>query len=298
MGSRRALLFSSALCSFCYAQQDPSLSFEAATMKLEGTCKPAERCTHMIVQGGPGTADPELARFRYGSPKELILFAYGLSYDPVTASSDPKVSGPSWISNAERYEITAKLPPNTARPQFLVMVRNLLRERLNLNLHTEVRTLSGYELSVAPGGSKLVDASRGPASLPPPPAGFPRLPAQMQDQVTAGNSPIMVSRRAAGRVYTIARQQSIADIIQAMALRLNTHPGLILDRTGLSGKYDFALEAAATGLSGLFPGPQPEPDGPSLFEALEKQLGLKLEKKRIPFDVLVVDSLDRTPRPD
>jgi uncharacterized protein (TIGR03435 family) len=72
----------------------------------------------------------------------------------------------------------------------------------------------------------------------------------------------------------------------------------IVDKTGLAGKYNFHLETARpdmAGASARLEAALGEPNGPDIFEALEKQLGVKLEKKKVPFEVLVIDHVERAP---
>ena len=85
------------------------------------------------------------------------------------------------------------------------------------------------------------------------------------------------------------------------ALRFNLSPSRTADQTGLTGKNDFKLEFSQPGIPGVGGRPfVPSPDAvvdpaPDLFNALEKQLGLKLEKGKTPLDVIVIDHLDKQP---
>ena len=89
-----------------------------------------------------------------------------------------------------------------------------------------------------------------------------------------------------------ARNKSIEDLIKFVAIKLGVHPSTIIDRTGLSGTYDFAFQTEAG--NPLFPGVQAT-GGPSIVEALEKQLGLKLEKRRVVVQILAVEHAERIP---
>jgi uncharacterized protein (TIGR03435 family) len=110
--------------------------------------------------------------------------------------------------------------------------------------------------------------------------GFPILP---RGKITT------LAAIANGRRYLTARNQTIADLICCQI-------GLphVIDKTGLTGKYNFHLETA-----NIY-GPQTtgEPNGPDIFQALEKQLGLKLERKTVSYRAIIIDHVDRIPTPN
>jgi uncharacterized protein (TIGR03435 family) len=176
-------------------------------------------------------------------------------------SSDFQLSGPEWIKSKEsRYDIVAKTPPGTTRDQALQMMQALLAERFKLALHREKRVLSYYALMVAKGGSKMPEANDAPAS------------------VTTG---------VQGQLRIISNRMSMSLVVTVLSRYMHA---FVVDRTGLAG--DFAVKLVWT------PDDRPIPDderGPSVFTAVEEQLGLKLVSRKGPMDVLVVDRVDKIP---
>jgi len=176
-------------------------------------------------------------------------------------TSDVQLYGPDWIkSKEERYDIVAKTAPGTTREQTLRMMQGLLAERFRLALHREQRVLAYFALVVARSGSKMPVANDAPASAP----------AGVQGQLR-----IVSNRMSMSLVATILSRYMRA---------------LVVDQTGLAG--DFEVKLAWT------PDDRPIPEderGPSVFTAVEEQLGLRLMSKKGPMDVLVVDSAEKTP---
>jgi uncharacterized protein (TIGR03435 family) len=180
--------------------------------------------------------------------------------------SDSQLAGPDWIkSKAIRFDIVAQVPRDTPRDQALLMLQALLSERLKLELHHEQRTQSYLALVPGKSGSKLK-----PAQPDSAPGGFNGLGRIVSKQMT---------------MYTLA------------LLLSRFERETILDQTGMSGLFEITLEWAHDNnrpLS-LQPDPPDTPSGPSLFTAVREQLGLKLESRKGPLDVLVVDRASQVP---
>ena len=229
--------------------------------------------------GGPGTSKPTRWSVENYPMSSLLSIAYGVaSY---------QLSGPGWLID-ERFTVEAKVPEGATKEQLKFMLRNLLIERFKLSAHMETREYSGYQLVVGKGGPKLA-VSPGedkPDADPDKPAapfqwkndkdGFPELPP--------------------GRHYSMAISSGrarwrFADIsMQGFASMLEDRQGYpIVDATGLTGKYDFEIFWAYPGSDGSIE------SGPSLSAAVQEQLGLKLESKRIPLDTVVIDHLEKMP---
>lgn len=100
--------------------------------------------------------------------------------------------------------------------------------------------------------------------------------------------------------YVTARNQSIADLRRFVALKLNTYPSMIIDNTGLSRTYDFQFRTVPGGppFPGVVRTSEDADGGPSVFEALEKQLGLKLEKTKLTVESFVVERAQQVPTGD
>jgi uncharacterized protein (TIGR03435 family) len=180
---------------------------------------------------------------------ECLQFAYD------TPSQD-QIVGPDWIKSREtRFDIVAKAPAETRTDAVRQMLRTLLAERLHVSLRTEQRPFSFAALVVSKSGIKMTPALAGEVR---PGSGTP------------------------GRI--VGRQMPMA----ALASLLSRFEGqLVVDKTGLDGRYQLQLEWAG--------GSNPPPERASLSAALEEQLGLRLEKRREPLDVIVVEKADRVP---
>jgi uncharacterized protein (TIGR03435 family) len=217
------------------------------------------------------------------------------------------VGAPDWI-NDERFDIVAKAegdvppqPPGTVGPMQLMM-RNLLAERFKLVVHPETREMAIYALVLARSDGKLGEnlkpaatdcaalmreRGRGGPPLAPPPPGE-RMQCGMRIAPGAMN----------GGGFPLSQ---LATTLSQFVQRV------VVDRTGLTGNYDLELKwTPDRNMPGAPIGPPPpgvpplppiDPDGPSIFTAVQEQLGLKLDPQRGPVDVLVVDSVER-PSPD
>jgi uncharacterized protein (TIGR03435 family) len=182
--------------------------------------------------------------------KTLLANAYGIP--------PYRISGvPGW-GDSEKYNIEAKVgialkpwPDSTA--QLSEMLQSLLDERFNLSVHRETRQETTYELVVAKGGSKLKGAAE---------------------------------RENPGFDMEQGRIRSVAVPLTFLAGNLSNFLGrTVVDKTGLSGKFDYILTFASDDA--------PDSDRASLFTALEQQLGLRLESKKGPVEFLIIDRVSR-----
>jgi uncharacterized protein (TIGR03435 family) len=184
---------------------------------------------------------------------EALRFAYDLT-------SEDQVSGPDWIKSREvaRYEIVAKAAGTVPLAQGRVLTQRLLADRLKVAVRKEARPLSFTALVQAPGGSKLVEADPNR----PPQASF-------------------VPGRIIGSSTTMPN----------LALLLATFEHqIILDRTGLTGRYQISLEYLTAA-----PGAVADQTKPSLESALQDQLGLRRESRREPLDAIIVERAEKLP---
>jgi uncharacterized protein (TIGR03435 family) len=244
----------------------------------------------------------------------LVSDAYGVRLD--------QVSGPDW-TKTESYSIVAKIPPNTTRDQFNLMLQNLLAERFHLTLHHEPNTLPVYILSVAPGGPKLTPADAHAAAAPPAAASCAGIESNHFPALRPGRALALLW--CPGTAYYTYRQ-TMAEFALGLGYLVNMSNGdglitggppapFVIDETGLTGRFEFKLEfggsivpsspglVAALIASGAIP-PVDSAEkiaegaravGPNLFTALEKQLGLKLQRGKRPVDFLVIDHADKVP---
>jgi uncharacterized protein (TIGR03435 family) len=196
--------------------------------------------------------------------KILLAAAYNL---PPRAIS----GGPAWI-DSDLYDILAETP-GQVRPTLdeqMSMLRKLLSERFNLTLHREEKEFAIYALTVAKNGPKLTEPAPVTSPEGPPPLVFVLSPE---------------GARLPGRSATMTE---LANIFQRTAL---DRP--VMDKTGLSGRYDFDLEWTPdeTQFGGVVRG---TPESPKdLFAAIQEQLGLRLESTRGPIAALVIDQAER-----
>lgn len=172
--------------------------------------------------------------------------------------SDAQLSGPDWIRTGVRFDIDGRAPAETPRDQLLLMLRTLLAERLNLMVHNEQRELPFLALVTGKDGPKFSESKADPD-------------ARARNITTGGH---------------ISAVQLSMPLLAVLLSRFERQT--ILDRTGLSGSYDVKLEwALPPGADGAA--------GPSIYAALPEQLGLKLESRKGPVDVLVIDHAEKTP---
>jgi uncharacterized protein (TIGR03435 family) len=192
------------------------------------------------------------------------------------------------------------------------MLQNLLTDRFKIVLHHETRDFPAWELVVAKGGPKLKEAAAlpngTPVAAPTVGGGFSSMKVDADGFVVMPEGQVGIFATAAhGVAHWTCRSCSVSEIFpQLSTFPLASvkdgfaAPAHIIDRTNLNGKYDFTLDFARTPNGGLADGPPPpstdaSDPAPDLFSALEKQLGLKLQKTKIPMDVLVIDHIERMP---
>ena len=261
-------------------------AFEVASVKPNKSGGPFPFGRIGLLPGGRFTALGATVR-------ELIRAAYGLREDAQIAG------GPAWV-NDDRFDIEGKAPSDASPAQVQAMLKALLADRFRLTAHAESRPLPLYALVMAKSDGKMgarlrrsgtecapitIPAELGPAPSPPPPppAGAP--------QLLVARTPMRCgSMLIAGLVS--AREITMEQFIVRLSNFVNRP---VIDRTGLTGSFDLDLtytpETPARGAIGV------PSDGPSIFTALQEQLGLRLDSQRGPVDVFVIDRAER-PTPD
>jgi uncharacterized protein (TIGR03435 family) len=242
------------------------------------------------VRGGPGTPDPSRVAYTNLRLKDLLLTAYGLK--------GYQIAGPDWL-DTERYDVIANIPPGATKEQFPLMLQDLLLERFKISFHHETKDLPLYELVVAKNGRKL-KAWQEPANAPP----VPQQAAGAPPPIGKDGFPVMQAGHSGattvnGRVRIAGSKLPISRLAEILANQLGRP---VLDQTGLTGPYDFTLQFSPEGLAGGTPAITPasnteldEQDAPSLFTAVQEQLGLRLQQNKGLVDVLVIDHVEKTP---
>lgn len=263
-------------------------TFEVASVKAS----PPPDGSGMIsgMRGGPGTDDPTRVVMQNLEFFNLVTLAYEVK--PFQVSGLER-------NNALRFTITAKVPAGATPEEFKLMLQNLLAERFQLKVHHEMRDLPTYELVVGKNGPKFKVSAGEPPKPTNPPSGPPKLDSDGYPIVPPGTMrPALVN--GSPRVRLNAANESMASFVERLT-RLTSRP--VVDATGLKEKYDFILSFSPERFTVESPAGQrtevstdTTPDaGPSLATAIQEQLGLKLEPKKTPTDVVVVDHYQKVP---
>jgi uncharacterized protein (TIGR03435 family) len=185
------------------------------------------------------------------------------------------IGGPAWLDST-RFDINARMPAGARPEEVFPMLRSLLAERFVLEAHTESREQPIYALVVAQEGRLASQLRRSTATC----------------SIETDN-PCRMSGSFVGRG---GKLKGVGQPIAQLARQLATGADrMVVDRTALQGLFDFDLTWTAGGFS--VRSAAPGDDGPSLFTAIQEQLGLKLEPARGAVEMLVVDSA-QLPRPD
>jgi bla regulator protein blaR1 len=258
----------------------PLPSFEVASIKLSTLAPPpppppspdsnANRKPvgpAKIAPGNGGGVTTDI--FRTSLPAQLLIaFAYNV---PFGFERSRIFGGPGWL-NTDQYEVQGKIEDSLfaamrkmtvvqQREQMELMEQSLLADRFKLKVHFETREMAGYELVIAKGGAKLTPSKDG------------------------GNARLSMSNVAQGNQMT-AVSTTIDQLIHSPFFNGRT----IVDKTGLTGIYDFTL---TWGSERMDASAESGSDAPSLFTAVQEQLGLKLVAAKVPVEVIVIDHVER-----
>ena len=246
--------------SAAFAQSDHP-QFEVATVRPFAPQTPDGGFKMIGTQ-----TDPGMVRMMAMRLLDLVCQAYHVKYY--------QVEGPAW-TKTERYDITAKMPAGTTPETRHLMEQNLLADRFHLSVHHETKEVQTYGLVVGKNGLKIqpVAADR------PGPGGFTRF-------------------HGPGHIECVKISlASFADLISGWM----DHPAV--DKTDVKDLFDFKLDFAMDPALLMAPGFAPkaaarqeaaEQDLPSIFTAVQT-LGLRLEPKKEPMDIIVIDHADKTP---
>jgi uncharacterized protein (TIGR03435 family) len=245
-------------------------SFEVASIRPSSASISAR--IRVFVEGGPGSSNPTRFSCRNCSVARLVMLAYDVEYSQITGLNTQK----DYL-----YDVEATLPAETTRFQFRAMLEDLLSGRFNLLLHRETKLVRGYELAVGKNGPKIKEVSPAntEASVPAAAAfgpvaldreGFPVLPADRSGYESVN-----------GRARMQGKDETMDEFARKLVNQLDLP---VRNATGLAGRYDYSLYWASLSADN---------SGPSLFTALESQLGLKLSAQRVAVTVLVIDHVER-----
>lgn len=270
----RRALWSVAVVVVCTGLAAQNPRFEVASIKQNrddsgslrgGSCIGSNSNVVVTSFAAPpgGASGPPIApgscRFGKTTLKEIVAAAYAI---PRSEFERLIVGGPDWIDK-DRFDIEAKADRPLPQEELERMLQTLLADRFGLRLHRETRQVDGYSLVAAKGGAKLKP----------------------------------VESTAPGRIRTTrgsltAVGTTMARLAQVLSIPLGQP---VVDDTGLTGSYDFMLtwtpSASETNiLSPLGGSTLPDPGEASVFTAMEEQLGLRLQRRKVPADMLVIDA--------
>ncbi len=210
-------------------------------------------------QGGPpGDIPQNMDRSPGSFAMRNVPLRYALewAYD----LQDYQIAGPEWIKVEERYDIIAKAEGPATNEQMKQMLQTLLIERFQMQLHREKKELPVFVLLPGKGPAKLKAAA---------PGSEPRL-------AGSATGASFFSQPLSRFTFMLTRRMAAP----------------VLDMTGLTGIYDFTVDTSGLGPNG---NPPPNSTGPSIFTAVEQDLGLKLEARKTAVDILVIDHVERVP---
>jgi uncharacterized protein (TIGR03435 family) len=222
---------------------------------------------------------------------DLIRIAY-------TFDADKILGGPNWLE-MNRYDVTAKVPEDSTPDTQKQMLQQLLQERFKLVVHKETKPLPTYAL--IQGKKLLMKEAEGTeeAGCKPQAAssGAPTQGGIRLMTAAAGGTPITIDLGPGMMIHYICRNMTMAAFTSGIrgmfGASVGTNP--VLDDTGLKGAWNFDMKWSMQ-LNG-FPG-MDTGDRITFAEAVDKQLGLKLEQRQIPTPVMVVDSVESNPSPN
>ena len=181
---------------------------------------------------------------------------------------DQLIGGPDWLAT-DRFDIVARAGADASREQLTLRIQSLLADRFKLAVHRDTKELSVYALVFARADHRL-GAGWKSTQCPEPEVDVKQVQPCLSLNVTTGR---MMLR---GATMTL--------ILRFLA---GTVSRVVVDRTGMNGRYDVDLEWSPA-LSG-----GGDPNRPSIFTAVQEQLGLRLESSKGPVDVLVIDHIER-----
>jgi uncharacterized protein (TIGR03435 family) len=271
-----------------HAQPAPTPKWEVASIRPTAECGPPRGGAG---KGGGGTQLNPPSPGRLTSCRTVMGFvqeAY-FSFAGGHPNRQPMVTriegGPEWIKS-DHYQVNAEAEgtPNEGMMRG-PMMQALLADRFKLKIHRETREIPVYELTVAKGGPKLRSFREGSCWKPEPDAPSP---APTPEGQTRCRMPF--PERKGSSVTLDGQGMSLYEFSVWFGLDRD-----IIDKTGIKGLFDLHLEFSPDEATpGMAPGSPDDPGrGPSIFTAVQEQLGLKIERAKGPGEFLVIDHVER-----
>jgi uncharacterized protein (TIGR03435 family) len=231
-----------------------SSTFEAAAIKINNSGR----------SGSGISSYPARIKIINSDLKFCVMVAWNVKNFQVSG-------GPSW-TETERYDIDAVAANPFTQEESRVMLQALLADRFGLVIHRETHDKPGYALVVAKNGPKLV--------------------------APVDDSSVLFSRTSSGDTTLKAPNVTMKRFADALSVTLQS---IVVDQTGIDGRFDVSMQwtpdpAILPRLKSGEPAPPPASDaipGPSIFTVVQEKLGLKLESKKVPVEVIVIDRASR-----
>jgi uncharacterized protein (TIGR03435 family) len=259
----RAVVF--AFMCIVVAQPQAPAEFEVASVRPNNS--------------GSGSSSSRSRNGRYESTNEAILQLVRSAFEV----REYQIIGPEWLK-VDRYDIRAKAPDGVPDNQIPSMLQSLLADRFKMKFHRETRELPILALLVAKDGPKLIPATE--ADFAAPDSGTaPRASLGSTAASGAGGSASEVASGA--RLSTMHSIGTLASFAGSLSRNVDRP---VIDMTGLTGAYNIRLAFKPQSAP-------PEDQGPSIFTALVEQLGLRLEAREGPVEVIVIDSIEKVREP-
>jgi uncharacterized protein (TIGR03435 family) len=255
-------LVRAAIPAILFGQHSPAVAFDVASIKIAipSSANPrfADAQDRMIDQAPIGYLPMQSGRvhIRDLSLSSLVAIACRIRRRDII--------GPAWLAD-QRFDIDAVLPKDVPPERANEMLRSLLHERFGLRLHKERRQVNGFALRIGKGGFRLHERAANPADA-------------RQDRVR--ETPARLNKESVPEgSHSTFLSGSLSDLADILSLYTS---GPVLDMAGIRGRYDFVLDR------------EPGPDSPALFESV-RSFGLKLEPRKLPRDLIVIDAINRRP---
>jgi uncharacterized protein (TIGR03435 family) len=235
-------------------------------MAMVATAQPAAAPAFDVAsirEGQPGRETVETApgsvTMRNNRLTSCIRWAYNVM--------DYQISGPAWLNDVW-FDIAAKAGAPVKEAELRVMMQALLADRFKLTLHRETKEISALILTVAKGGHKLT-------------------PVENDDAPSFKT----------GKMTLTGQGATISQLIQFLSREIRNP---IVDQTGLIGRYNYTLDinsyVTEEVMKSVGPNGGPPPDAPGIIaQAMQAQLGLRLDQKKAPIEMLIIDHIERTP---
>jgi uncharacterized protein (TIGR03435 family) len=252
--------------------------FEAATIKRFEPPKTTAPVRYGGSIGGPGTTDPTHMRLTAMPLSLLLMMAFDVKYFQLVDATG---------AGSQIFAFAAVVPAGATKDDVQAMWRNLLISRFGMKYHIEQRESQVDELVVGPRGHKLIESNQ----------------SNQLDSVTTSAAVAFAALDVPGMTTTpsprpngppVAKVTAKAQPMSALASLLSTQlQSPVVDRTGLTGKYNFVMEYLPRMAGGV--STQVDDGAVDITSALQQQLGLRLVKGKSKIDVVIIDKLDRVP---